>query len=455
MRHVTKPAEHRGTAGRGRPDGEGSVSMASGREVDIRLPSADDPDAISGVEARMAHSRMRTWTAAVLYVSAGVLVLFSLVLSAGHRPVAYVVPTLAVVTGLVLFPVGRAVFVPLWVNELLSVGGASLIALLVLLVNPTMADVPGVFVVYVAAYAWFFYPRPRAFLHATIGAGAYGIGLWIADVDYAAARWLVIAGASIVAAVLVARLAESDRRAAVMHRELAERTRRLASTRELLLVAVSHELRTPLTLVAGTAALLHERFDDLSDERRRQLLTSQDTHARRLVRLVEDLDALHQLAQDALVAGPELVDLRSCAEESVPPELAEDIRLSVDVPRVQAWLDPRFCRRILENLLRNAVRHTPPGSEVLLSGRVEGDLIVLEVADAGEGVPDLHKTAIFEPFVRLHTDRAGSGVGLALVAALARAHGGTATVLDRPGGGSVFRVTLRQLAPVGEPVAAG
>lgn len=410
---------------------------------------------LSADDARMAESRMRMRTAGILYLSAGVLVAASLFLSEGHRPGGYVVPTVAVVTGLVLLPIGERLVVPMWVNELLSVGGSLLIGLLVVFVNPMLADVPGVFVVYVAAYAYFFYERRRALLHAVIGAGSYAFGLLAADVEFWFARWLVIAGASIVAAVLVARLAESDRRAAVMHRELAERTRRLASTRELLLVAVSHELRTPLTLVAGTAALLHERFDDLSDERRRQLLTSQDTHARRLVRLVEDLDALHQLAQDALVAGPELVDLRSCAEESVPPELAEDIRLSVDVPRVQAWLDPRFCRRILENLLRNAVRHTPPGSEVLLSGRVEGDLIVLEVADAGEGVPDLHKTAIFEPFVRLHTDRAGSGVGLALVAALARAHGGTATVLDRPGGGSVFRVTLRQLAPVGEPVAAG
>lgn len=405
--------------------------------------------------ADMAHSRVRMWTAAVLYTSAGVLVLASLFLSSGHRVAAYVVAVVTVATGVVLFVVGRRVFVPMWVNELLSLAGSVLIAVLVLLVNPTLADVPGVFVVYVAAYAYFFYAPPRALVHAVIAAGSYGLGLGVAGVDYAAARWLIIAGASIVAAVLVARLAETDRRAAVIQRELAERTRRLASTRELLLVAVSHELRTPLTLVAGTATLLDERFDELTDERRRQLLSSQHTHAQRLVRLVEDLDALHQLSQEALVAGPELVDLPTCAEEAVPPELADDVRLTLDVPQAQAWLDPRFFRRIVENLLRNAVRHTPAGSEVLLSTRVDGDVVVVEVADAGAGVPDLHKAAIFEPFVRLRTDRAGTGVGLALVAALARAHGGTATVVDRPGGGSIFRVTLVQLASAGAPVATG
>ncbi|MBW3619818.1 MAG: hypothetical protein KY461_06195 [Actinobacteria bacterium] len=400
-------------------------------------------------DPRMADSRMRMRTAAILYLSAGVLVIASLLLSSGHQPLGYVVPSVAVVTGLLLLPVGERMFIPLWVNELLSLGGSLLIGVLVVFVNPMLADVPGVFVVYVAAYAYFFYERGRALLHAAICAAAYGIGLVVSGVDFWFARWLVIAGASIVASVLVTRLAETDRRAATIQRELAERTRRLASTRELLLVAVSHELRTPLTLVAGTASILNERLEDLPPARLRELVTSQDAHAQRLVRLVEDLDALHQLSQEALVAGREVVDLHTTCAESVPPEMVDDVRLRIDAPSVPVRLDPRFIRRIIDNLLRNAVRHTPAGSEVLLSARLDGDRIVLEVADAGAGIPDAHKSAVFEPFVRLHTERAGSGVGLALVAALARAHGGTATVVDRDGGGSIFRVTLAQA--VGTP----
>lgn len=408
--------------------------------------------ASSAADPRMTDSRMRMRTAWVLYLSAGVLVMAALLLSSGHHPLGYVIPSVAVVTGLIVLPVGERVFVPMWVNELLSLGGSLLIGLLVVFVNPTLADVPGVFVVYVAAYAYFFYERGRALLHAAFCAAAYGAGLVVSGVDFWFARWLVIAGASIVAAVLVTRLAETDRRAATNQRELAERTRRLASTRELLLVAVSHELRTPLTMVAGTASILNERLEELSPDRVRELVTSQDAHAQRLVRLVEDLDALHQLSQEALVAGRETVDLRTACEESVPPELVEDVRLRIDAPTIDVRLDPRFIRRIIDNLLRNAVRHTPAGSEVVLSGRVDGGEVVLEVADAGAGIPDVHKAAVFEPFVRLHTERAGSGVGLALVSALARAHGGTAEVVDRAGGGSIFRVTLAQAAGAPAPL---
>lgn len=406
---------------------------------------------LSADEARMAESRMRMRTAGLLYLSAGALVLISLAMSSGHHLLGYVVPAVAVVTGAVLLPIGERRFVPMWVNELLSLGGSLLIGVLVVSVNPTLADVPGVFVVYVAAYAYFFYERGRALLHSGLCAGLYGVGLIVADVEFAFARWLVIAGASIVAAVLVTRLAETDRRAATIQRELAERTRRLASTRELLLVAVSHELRTPLTLVAGTASILNERLDELDPARLRDLVASQDTHAQRLVRLVEDLDALHQLSQEALVAGREVVDLRACCVESVPPELSEDTRLRIEAPATPVRIDPRFLRRIIDNLLRNAVRHTPEGSAVLLSARVAGDDVTIEVADAGSGIPDAHKAAVFEPFVRLHTERAGTGVGLALVAALARSHGGSATVVDRPGGGSIFRVTLSQQQLVPAP----
>lgn len=402
--------------------------------------SADDP--------RMDDSRMRMRTAGILYLSAGVLVAAALLLSEGHRAGSYLVPIVAVATGLVVIPLGERVFVPTWINDLLSLGGSVLIGVLVFLVNPMLADVPGVFVVYVAAYAFFFYDRARAVVHAVIAAVAYAVGLVAAGVPYWSARWLVIAGASVVAAALVSRLAEADRRAAAIQRDLAERTRRLAGTRQLLLVAVSHELRTPLTLVAGMATVLRERYDELTPERTRELLASQEKHTQRLVRLVEDLDALHQLSHEALVAGREVVDLRSCCEEAVPPEMAGDVRLRVDAPAVPVRLDPRFVRRIIDNLLRNAERHTPPDGEIVLSARVEDGLVVVEVADAGEGIPDDHKAAVFEPFIRLHTERAGSGVGLALVAALARAHGGTATVVDRDGGGSVFRVTLSEEMPV-------
>lgn len=400
----------------------------------------------------MADSRLRMRTAGLLYLSAGALVTAAVLLSSGHAPLAYLIPSLAVATGLVLLPLADRVYVPIWVNDLLSVGGSFLIGALVPSVNPMMADVPGVFVVYVAAYAYFFYGPRRAAFHASFAAVAYGAGLAGAGIDFGAARWLVIAGASIVAAVLVARLAEADRRASQLEREAAEHSRRLATTRELLLVAVSHELRTPLTMVAGTAAILNDRHEQLDPVRRRELLASQDANAQRLVRLVEDLDALHQLSQEALVAVREPQDLRACLLDAVPEDLDDVLELDVVAPATTVHIDPRFVRRIVENLLRNTVRHTPPGTAVQLRGRVRDDVVEVEVVDAGRGIPDAFKAAVFEPFVRLHTERVGTGVGLALVAAFAKAHGGGATVEDNPTGGCVFRVTLAQTpdaAPAG------
>ena len=395
-------------------------------------------------QERMAHSRMRMRTAGVLYLSAGALTLAAVLLSSGHHPLAYAIPVVAIVTGVVVLPIGERVYVPIWVNDVLSLGGSILVGVLAAVVEPALADVPGVFVVYVAAYAWFFYDRPRALFHTVLAAAAFGAGLSASGVAFAGPRWLVIAGASIIAAVLVVRLAEADRRASEAARAVAQRTRRLAATRELLLVAVSHELRTPLTMVAGMATLLHERFDELDDERRRALLASQDANAQRLVQLVEDLDALHRLSQDALGARREVLDLRACVHDAVPGDLATTRGLRVQVPEASVRIDPGFVRRIVGNLLRNALRHTPTGSPVELHVRIEGDDVVIEVTDRGEGIPDEFKHAVFEPFVRLHTERPGTGVGLALVAALARSHGGTAAVVDNPSGGSVFRVTLAQ-----------
>lgn len=402
------------------------------------LPGDADAD------ERMAHSRMRMRTAGVLYLSAGALTLAAVLLSSNHRPLAYVIPVVAMATGLAVLPIGERVFVPIWVNDVLSFGGSVLVGVLAASVVPALADVPGVFVVYVAAYAYFFYDRPRALFHTVVAAAAYGAGLVASGVEYVVPRWLVIAGASIVAAVLVARLAEADRRASEAARAVAARTRRLAATRELLLVAVSHELRTPLTMVAGMASLLHERYDQLEEERLRQLLARQDVNAQRLVQLVEDLDALHRLSQDALAARREAVDLRECVQDAVPGDLEGVRALHLDVPEVDVRIDPGFVRRIVGNLLRNALRHTPPGSPVELRARVHGADVVLEVVDAGAGIPEEFRQAVFEPFVRLHTERPGTGVGLALVAALARSHGGSASVHDNPSGGSVFRVVLDQ-----------
>ena len=106
--------------------------------------------------------------------------------------------------------------------------------------------------------------------------------------------------------------------------------------------------------------------------------------------------------------------------------------------------------RLAGNLIENALLHTAPGTPVTVSVRAAGDHAVLEVADRGPGVPAALRERVFERFARGGEDAArggGSGLGLAIVKAVADAHGGRVDLLDAPGGGARFVVTL----PVGEP----
>jgi two-component system sensor histidine kinase SenX3 len=103
--------------------------------------------------------------------------------------------------------------------------------------------------------------------------------------------------------------------------------------------------------------------------------------------------------------------------------------------------------RALANLVVNAVRYSPRGEEVLLLARAAADgFAEIEVLDRGPGVPEGERERIFERFVRLPRARKehpeGSGLGLAIVAQVVRRHGGTVEVLDREGGGAVFRLRL-------------
>jgi signal transduction histidine kinase len=98
----------------------------------------------------------------------------------------------------------------------------------------------------------------------------------------------------------------------------------------------------------------------------------------------------------------------------------------------------------VDNLVTNALKHTPPGTKVSVSVAGDGDTVLLRVDDSGPGVADEQKRQIFEPFVRVNGagNVAGTGIGLALVAQFAALQGGRAWVEDRPGGGSSFRVSL-------------
>jgi two-component system sensor histidine kinase HydH len=258
-------------------------------------------------------------------------------------------------------------------------------------------------------------PLPAHALHAVAGAilviGLLGAALLVGS------------------AVLNDRLA---RRAAALDGALA-RDRHLASLGEMSAV-LAHEIRNPLASLKGNAQLLAERVaGDRPVHDRAQLL----------VRETERLEALcEQLLAFARAHRVEPAD-------TDPAALLRDAAASVDGDRVvvetdgapRSWrLDPLRMGQALANLLHNAVQASPPGSVAHAAVRRDGDALVVEVRDAGPGVPPAERERIFEPF---HTTRVrGTGLGLAVARRIVELHGGTIDVGDAPGGGALFRVRV-------------
>jgi signal transduction histidine kinase len=142
---------------------------------------------------------------------------------------------------------------------------------------------------------------------------------------------------------------------------------------------------------------------------------------------------------------------RVVREGAYPPD--HPIRVEADPILVE--VDRAKVERIVDNLVANAIRHTPPGTPVTVRVRYDDDGALLSVEDEGLGIPTDLKAVIFEPF-RQGTDAAdlgGVGIGLSLVRRFARLHGGDAWVEDRPHGGAAFRVFLPGVVtPVSHPI---
>jgi two-component system OmpR family sensor kinase len=215
----------------------------------------------------------------------------------------------------------------------------------------------------------------------------------------------------------------------------------------------SHELRTPLTSIRGYAELFRrgaeERPEDLAKAMRRI-----EEEADRMGVLVDDLLLLARLDQGRPLER-EPVDLVRITADAVDDlrtvAPARDVEFTPTESVVVPGDDTRL-RQVLSNLLTNANRHTPPGTPVHVRVVSDGPDAIIEVADEGPGMAPEDAARVFERFWRADPSRArtsgGVGLGLSIVAAIADAHGGSASVDTEPGRGATFRVRLpRTIAP--------
>ncbi|MGH9101667.1 MAG: sensor histidine kinase [Acidimicrobiales bacterium] len=210
----------------------------------------------------------------------------------------------------------------------------------------------------------------------------------------------------------------------------------------------SHELRTPLTSIRGYAELFRrgaaDRPQDLALAMRRI-----ESEASRMGVLVDDLLLLARLDQGRPL-DRETVDLTALVTDAVSDFRAVDPGrpVSLDAPApILVEGDEVRLRQVVGNLLTNARVHTPPGTTVRAGVSVEGETALLEVADDGPGLAPEQAERVFERFYRAdtsrhHGDASGSGLGLSIVAAVVRAHGGEAAVSSAPGRGATFSIRL-------------
>jgi PAS domain S-box-containing protein len=217
--------------------------------------------------------------------------------------------------------------------------------------------------------------------------------------------------------------------------------KRLDELRDTILATVSHELRTPLTSILGFSMTLEERWEELDPERRGQIVRHVAEQARRLEQLLSDLLDLDRLRLGALEPT-----LRETDVAELVARVTSTHGVAVSGEPVVAQVDPAKVERIVENLLANARKHTPRGTDISVWVAQQDGGVLIAVDDRGPGVAAEEREAIFEIFNRGGGDLAvsipGVGVGLALVAQFAALHGGRAWVEENPGGGASFRVFL-------------
>jgi two-component system sensor histidine kinase KdpD len=225
--------------------------------------------------------------------------------------------------------------------------------------------------------------------------------------------------------------------------------------RNSLLAALSHDLRTPLTVLVGLAESLTLTKPPLLKEQLETAEAIQD-EARRMSTLVSNLLDMARIESGEVTLNlqwqplEEVVGAALDSARSMLKQHRVEVQVPADLPLVR--IDALLIERVLVNLLENASKYTPAGSNVTLSAEVIRDQLKVSVSDNGPGLPVGREEALFQKFTRGHPESAtpGVGLGLAICRAIIESHHGKIVAINRPGGGVTFSFTL----PLGSPPVA-
>lgn len=255
-------------------------------------------------------------------------------------------------------------------------------------------------------------------------------------------------------ALAYAHAREEEQEQQERERQLVEERAAVAQMRNDFVVRASHEFRTPLALILTARDMLERYHERLTPEQRAQRLRTIKAGVQQITELLDDVLAIGRGEAGKFTCRREAVDLPALARELVDElrqtatsthQLVVDCQEGAGTVRV----DPQLTRRILRNLLGNAVKYSPDGGAIEVAVRCDDGGATIRVRDHGIGISAEDRTRLFEAFHRgQNVGRiAGTGLGLTIVKQAVDMHGGAIAVASEPDGGTTFEVHL----PDGEP----
>jgi signal transduction histidine kinase len=237
-------------------------------------------------------------------------------------------------------------------------------------------------------------------------------------------------------------------------RHTVERMAEVDRMKSDFLATVSHEVRTPVTIIEGLGLTMQRDWDRLDEDTRREFMDRLASNARALHGIIETLLDFSRLDAGRLTLNPERIDLGELAATvagRMAELLADHVVTVTTEPGLDVDADPDLIDRVVENLLLNAVKHTPAGTQIDLRVMADDDEVVLMVADRGPGIPEHEVGHLGERFFRGgETNTRGTGglgLGLALVVETLELHGTRLEVESRVGRGASFRFRLPLARP--------
>lgn len=247
-----------------------------------------------------------------------------------------------------------------------------------------------------------------------------------------------------------------------LQRELVRKNFELEQLNRLkneLLGVAAHDLRNPLGIITAYSAYMLENLEPPLPEELVELVSGMHTASEFMLMLVEDLLDFSAIESGKLQLERMPADLVSLVDHNVRTNQVlanrKSIRLDVTVgPNLPlVWVDTTKIEQVLNNLIGNAVKFSPPGSEVRIAVASDGDEVTVSVADQGPGIPVAEQDKLFTPFTRLSARPTGgeksTGLGLAICRRIVEGHGGTLTLASTAGEGATFTFAL----PVDQPDA--